>query len=246
MFIARFVANAEDKVVAKVEGKSLISYVVLLMMFIAMFSFAQGGYMLAKAHVAQYLLSQAWQTNTNQHTENGADLQNEETNKPWPWADFYPIAKLSFDRLDKTHIVLNNDSGQALAFGPGLNQFQGYNGESSSTEVVVISAHNDTHFSILNELRLNDTVSLTLKSGIKQTFNVNKLEVIDLQTEQLVIANEVSQENRHTNIYSSINIGINNKESKTNKPYKELVLVTCYPFGGASSATSLRYVVYLS
>ena len=100
-----FVVNIGDKEVVKVT--SLISNVVLLMMFIAMFSFAQGGYMLAKAHLAQYLLNRAWQTNINHSTEEVSELQNEETKKPWPWADFYPIAKLSFDRLNKTHIVIN-------------------------------------------------------------------------------------------------------------------------------------------
>jgi sortase A len=223
-----------DGFIYKIIRKNFSSYLILLMLIIAFISFAQGSYMFLKANVAQYLLNQAWEKQSIYEKSNTTNKAEGSQIKPWPWADFFPVAKLSFDRMKITQIVLNNDSGQALAFGPGVNQWLGTNIESNQ-EVVVIAAHNDTHFSILNDLQLNDNLTLTLKSGVKQTFTVNNTLVIDLKTQQLVMTTEQDE---------------NNKQASNHKPQdkliKELILVTCYPFDGISNDSNLRYVVYLS
>lgn len=200
---------------------SIKSFITLLMIILAFISFSQWGYFLVKAQVAQYLLLQAWQEDKI------------ESNKPWPWADFYPVAMLNFERFNEVQIVLNNDSGQALAFGPGLNQHINYSVESKPA-VLVISAHNDTHFSLLKDLKLNDRISITLKSGETQHFNVNNISVIDLNTEQLVLSDNTGYE--HKQGYA--------EQHETQ--IHELILVTCYPFNSVSSETNLRYVVKLS
>ena len=216
--------NSNNKLKRQIRKKSLISGFIKLSIIIACVSFSHGIYTLAKAQMAQYLLIKAWQTN------------NIGSNKPWPWADFYPVAKLSFDRFNVEQIVLNNDSGQALAFGPGLNPFIN-NSVESKGGVLIISAHNDTHFSLLKDLELNDTVSITFKSGITQQFNVNNLDIIDLKTEQLIVlSNNIDYE------HSAKDDAL----LTSTTPYKELILVTCYPFGGVNNETSLRYIVRLS
>jgi len=206
----------------KLKGKKLACYVSAFCLLAALTSFAHGGYILTKAHFAQFLLNKAWQQQTVED-----NLGNSNKVKPWPWADIYPVAKLSFDRFNITQIVLNNDSGQALAFGPGLNRINITNIKSESSSVFVISAHNDTHFSILSELQLNDSVTLTLKSGRSQTFKVSNTAIMDIKTDQLVLFNNYGYRER--------------------KPFiKELVLVTCYPFHSVNDESTLRYIVYLS
>lgn len=218
MLVIDKVINDESK--HKNRNKGLIYHCTFLMIIIACISFAQGGYILAKAQFAQYLLLQAWQ------------VKKTASNKPWPWADFYPVATLYFERFNEEQIVLNNDSGQALAFGPGLNQYASFNLESPP-KVVVISAHNDTHFRLLKDLKLDDRITLTLKTGVTHQFKVNNLSVIDLDTEQLVLNKDTVYERED---YAGMQY--------TDK-IQELILVTCYPFGGVSSETNLRYIVKL-
>lgn len=228
-----FINKLNKEVRQKITRKNLFSSLIWLMLIIAFISIAQGSYMVLKAHLAQYLLAQAWQTQSTDKKSHTTKKDKDTNVKPWPWADFYPVAKLSFDGIDITQIVLSNDSGQALAFGPGMNQLLGADIENNK-EVVVISAHKDTHFSLLKDLKLNDQITLTLKSGLEQTFTVNNMLVIDLETEQLVITSQNMIEDRQY------------EKNQNNKLIKELVLVTCYPFSGMSNDTNLRYVVYLT
>ena len=213
----------------------IISSLVILLLIIASASFAMASYMMIKAHFAQVLLASTWQKQLisvdDDHEASKSKNKTIEENKPWPWADFYPVAKLTFDRFNLSHIVLNNDSGQALAFGPGLNQRADSGVELGQSNVMVISAHNDTHFRILEELSVNDSITLTLKTGNASVFKVNKITILDLATEQLVLLNKSNYKNEGNNEVVDI---------------KELILVTCYPFGSADSETSLRYVVHLS
>ncbi len=215
----------------KLKRKNAAYYAISICLIVAVASFAHGGYLLIKAQLAQYLLHNAWQQQTVVNK-----LKHNNIVKPWPWADIYPVAKLSFERFNITQIVLNNDSGQALAFGPGLNKINISSIENYSPNVVVISAHNDTHFSMLSEFQLNDRVTLTLKSGRAQIFKVNNIAIMDTRTEQLVLPNYDEKMDSEQNDYFG-----QNKLS-----IKELVLVTCYPFIGVNDETTLRYVVYLS
>ena len=104
--------------------------------------------------------------------------------------------------------------------------------------MLIISAHNDTHFSLLKDLKLEDRVSITFKSGVTQQFKVNNLSVIDLNVEQLVLSNDFG--NARSYDYSD------KGDVLQKTPYKELVLVTCYPFNSVSNGTSLRYLVNLN
>ena len=224
------------QIISGLKGKKLVSLLTFFCLFIASISFAHGGYLLIKAQLAQYLLAQAWQQQilqqqTSQHQIITDSAQKNKPIKPWPWADIYPVAKISFDRFNVSQIVLNNDSGQALAFGPGLFRGDMMNNENLSNNAYVISAHNDTHFTILEKLVLNDSVTITLASGVSQTLRVDNISIIDTQTEQLVLLN---------------NDSVKEQGESEKFTLKELILVTCYPFGGISNQTSLRYIVHLS
>jgi sortase A len=110
------------------------------------------GWIHAKAALAQVLLERAWA-----HSDHGRRLQ-----RPWPWADIAPLARLSVPRLQRTLIVLNGDNGEALAFGPGWTPGSARPGTPGLS---VISAHRDTQFSFLKALRPGDRLHLDGPAG---------------------------------------------------------------------------------
>ncbi|OUR62280.1 sortase, marine proteobacterial type [Colwellia sp. 39_35_sub15_T18] len=167
-------------------------------------------YMVAKAHLAQVLLDHTWQNVLKQN------LLKQENKKlspllPWAWADFHPVAKLTFLRFGLSHIVLNTDSGQALAFGPGLT---GANA-SNIDGMTIISGHNDSHFKMLEALKMGDKVLLEDNQAKRQYYRIDNTLIIDTRLSQLHIEDSA----------------------------QGLVLVTCYPFGGVISTTPYRFVV---
>jgi hypothetical protein len=83
--------------------------VVSCLLCLGFWQFGHGAYIPAKAWVAQELMQRAWR-----RAENG-----DERPAPWPWADTWPVAKLSAKGGDIELIVLAGGSGRTLAFGPG-------------------------------------------------------------------------------------------------------------------------------
>ncbi len=126
---------------------------------------ASASWIHAKALLAQLLLQRAW-------SESG---QGRLTLKPWPWADVAPIANLRVPRLHEDLIVLDSDSGQALAFGPGWTSTSAVPGTPGLS---VISAHRDTQFAFLRKLRRGDTINLTGAHGTRE-YRVTSTQVVD-------------------------------------------------------------------
>jgi sortase A len=110
------------------------------------------GWIHAKAALAQVLLERAWA-----RSDHGRHMQ-----RPWPWADIAPLARLSVPRLQQDLIVLDGASGQALAFGPGWTPGTARPGTRG---LAVISAHRDTQFSFLKALRPGDRLHLDGPAG---------------------------------------------------------------------------------
>ncbi len=150
--------------------KAIRNYVLLSL---ALFTFFQGGFIHAKAIISQHLLEIAWTQSVNSNTPV----------KPWPWADTQAIAKLSVPKLDFNLIVLDGTSGEAMAFGPGLNQYKNNEGRVS----YVIGGHRDTHMKFLKNLSLGDSLSLTTVDGFEKNYEVNRSFVADTRTEQLML-----------------------------------------------------------
>jgi sortase A len=104
---------------------------------------AQGLWIPAKAQVAQVLLGRAFERS----------VATGEPQKPWPWADTVPVAKIEAERLGVSEVVLGGGSGQAMAFGPAeLNGLP--------RDVRVLAGHRDTHFRFMRSLRQGDTLLL--------------------------------------------------------------------------------------
>lgn len=104
---------------------------------------AQGLWIPAKAQVAQVLLDRAFERS----------LASGEPQKPWPWADTVPAARIEAERLGVSEIVLAGGSGEAMAFGPA--ELTGL-----PRGVRVLAGHRDTHFRFLRDLKRGDALAL--------------------------------------------------------------------------------------
>ena len=126
---------------------------------------AKGFWILAKAQLAQVLLDRAF----------SRALVTRQPVKPWPWADSWPVARIEVPRLGISQIVLDGDSGQALAFAPGhLRQ----SGEPGSADTVVYAAHRDTHFRFLGGLVRGDLIRVTRIDGASFTYRMTEARVL--------------------------------------------------------------------
>jgi len=115
--------------------------------WLCVFSFITGSimlgksaYMSAKAELAQHLIGSTWQQRQ----------VGQPANKPWPWADIHAVAKIEVPRLNIVQYIMNDSSGEALAFGAGhlpKTSLPAKNGHS------MIAGHRDSHFEFLQYLR---------------------------------------------------------------------------------------------
>jgi sortase A len=189
------------KVAPRQSGKRVwIKLILAAVLTVGSWQVGSSAYLLAKAHLAQYLIADAWQ-------ETLADGQ---PHPPWSWADTHPVARLNFPTLGKTSYVLEGASGRNMAFGPVHSETSGMPGGQIST---VISAHNDSHFSFLGQLRLQDVIQIETLAGA-YSYRIADIRVVDSDKQQ---------------------ISINQQD--------ELILTTCYPFNALQTGGNLRYQV---
>jgi len=162
-----------------------------------------GAYIHVKAYVAQQLLSSAWEQT----------LAGKKKVKPWSWADTWPIARMQVDSQGEDIIILAGDSGRNLAFGPAYRFGTAQPGEQG---VSIISAHRDTHFRFLKNLKKGDEIKIQTDNGVVIFYQVTDMKVIDKDKAKINLA----------------------------QLHRELILVTCYPFNTLQAGTRLRYLVY--
>ena len=142
-----------------------------------------------KGLASQILISHSWQQT----------LAKNQPIKPWPWADTYPIAVLVFERINKNIVVLNGGDPTTLAFSAGA--VAPFN-QPMATKPFVVAGHRDSHFSFLEDVVMNDIISLADKHGRSELYQVEAIDIVDANTGQLpVLADDTT-----------------------------LVLITCYPF----------------
>lgn len=159
-------------------------------------------YIHAKARLAQHLLQRAWaQTRAGQSPT-----------KPWPWADTYPVARLTMPERGVDLIVLAGSSGRTMAFGPGHLDGTPLPGAPGNS---VLSAHRDTHFAFLRQLRTGDTFFVEGAKGMPTRFVVTETDVVDQRDLSVLHPTAGAQ----------------------------ITLVTCYPFDAIRPGGPLRYVV---
>jgi sortase A len=143
---------------------------------LAIWGLGSAGYVHAKAALAQVLLRDAWA-----RAQSGLG-----TPRPWPWADTWPVARLTVPRLAVDQIVLAGASGRTLAFGPALSPAGAAIGGAGTA---VLSGHRDTHFAFLRELVTGDRVWLDTPHG-RVAYVIEHTSVVDARRARLATAGE--------------------------------------------------------
>ncbi len=131
-----------------------------------------------KAWLSVHLLDRAW----------NRVLAGEEDVRPWPWMDSEPVARLIAPPIDETEggegpsfVVMRGVSGPILAFAPGWHEQTVLPGHPGTT---LISAHRDTHFSMLQRIGKRDRFMIEDKEGKRSTYEVSEIVI----THQPVLA----------------------------------------------------------
>ncbi len=195
--------------------------IAILMLLVGAASLGDGVYIKAKAGVAQVLLERAWVKTLSVGAN--ANSQQKRRVKPWPWADVWPVAKISVPGLGRQAIVLSGVSGQAMAFGPGLMDGLSNPGEPGLS---VIAAHRDTHFRFLEEIDIGERVDVTNAGGELTSYEIIETRIVDARRSGL-------------DPRDFLDDGV--QWSDNEKPTSTLALVTCYPFN-ATKRGPLRFV----
>ena len=103
---------------------------------------------------------------------------------PWPWADTWPIARLSARSGDVNLIVLAGGSGRTLAFGPGHLSASSLPGDRGNS---VIAGHRDTHFSFLRDIEIGESVLIERIGGRRHLYKVIGIDVVDSRRGSLLL-----------------------------------------------------------
>lgn len=138
----------------------------VLLLSVSVVLFLNGGYIHAKAQLAQWLIATAW----SQSTTNNVQA------KPWPWADTWPVARLEVPKYKVDQYVLAGSTGESLAFGPGHIFFSAAPTEQGNT---IIAAHRDTHFEFLQNVQKGDVIIIHNAKGKRRNYHVQDMTIVD-------------------------------------------------------------------
>ncbi|WP_019529010.1 class GN sortase [Dasania marina] len=147
-------------------------WVGVLLLLVAIGLFVDSLWITAKAYVAQGLIAHAWQQS----------LHSNAPQKPWPWADTWPVGRLQVPSLGVDLYVLQGAQGNALAFGPGYLEGTAPLNSGGST---VLAGHRDTHFNFLQHLHKGDVLLLSNSQGKQQRYVVSQHDVVNSQQQSL-------------------------------------------------------------
>jgi len=114
----------------------------------------QRAYMEAKALLAQRLIERAF----------AVHLRDGRPHRPWSWADTYPIAVLTLDRLGIRRSVLSGASGTSLAFGVGHIDGTALPNAPGNC---VLAGHRDRAFAFLEQVRPRDVLRLRAAGSVR-------------------------------------------------------------------------------
>lgn len=137
----------------------------LALLLVGATQFGHGAWIQAKAWLAQGLIAQAW----------SRTLMGERHAKPWPWADTWPVARLSVPALGIERYVLAGADGSALAFGPGHVSGTPIPGEAGNS---VVGGHRDTHLAFLRLLRPGDLLEVERADGTRVAYRIELASVL--------------------------------------------------------------------
>lgn len=155
------------------------NWVVAALLALGFWQLGQGTYIPAKAWLAQELMQRAW-IRINAGEDRAA---------PWPWADTWPVARLTADARNINLIVLAGGSGRTLAFGPGHLGASALPGERGNT---VIAGHRDTHFRFLRDIEIGELLSLEPTNGERHIYRVIGIDIVDSRSGSLALDADTS------------------------------------------------------
>jgi sortase A len=122
------------------------------------------------------------------------------------------VARLAIPAQGIDLLVLAGANGRTLAWGPGHHDGSAAPGASG---LAVITAHRDTHFRFLGDLRVGDRIEVESTAGSRQRYRVVTTRIADHRELLLPEAPAVPM----------------------------LALVTCWPLEGIDPGTPWRYAV---
>ena len=133
------------------------------LLIVALGCWTAGSWIHIKAELAQYLIKRSWSL-----TAPG------DSKEPWPWADTWPVARMTYEEHDL--IILEGAHGSALAFGPGL-----VSGTASPGEVgmSVVAGHRDTHFEFLRDVKKGEHFQVQTSDARWHTYVVKDIEIVN-------------------------------------------------------------------
>jgi len=134
----------------------------------------EGAYIPAKAWLAQELMLRAW----------SRAAEGEVNPAPWPWADTWPVARLSAKAGDVDLIVLAGGSGRTLAFGPGHLAASALPGQRGNS---IIAGHRDTHFGFLRDLAVGEHLDVETSDGREHRYRVVDIDIVDSRRGSLLL-----------------------------------------------------------
>jgi sortase A len=168
----------EEYVVFAVSRK-LSRLLVACLLCLGFWQLGQGAYIPAKAWLAQELMQRAW-------TRTGSG-ENRAT--PWPWADTWPVARITARSGEVDLIVLAGASGRTLAFGPGHMSASVMPGEIGNS---VIAGHRDTHFQFLKDVQPGELLKVESSTGLRHLYKVVGVDIVDSRNGSLTLDTEAA------------------------------------------------------
>jgi sortase A len=159
--------------------KNLSRLVVACLLCLGFWQLGQGAYIPAKAWLAQELMQRAW-------TRTGS---GEVRATPWPWADTWPVARMTARSGEVDLIVLAGASGRTLAFGPGHMSVSAMPGEAGNA---VIAGHRDTHFQFLKDVQLGELLEVESIKGVRHLYKVVGVDIVDSRKGSLLLDTEAA------------------------------------------------------
>ena len=153
--------------------------VVAALLALGFWNLGQGAYIPAKAWLAQELMQHAWLRVT----------AGEDRAAPWPWADTWPVARLTVKPRDVDLIVLAGGSGRTLAFGPGHLGASAQPGEIGNS---IIAGHRDTHFAFLRDVEVGELIGVETTRGQGHLYEVVGVDIVDSRKGSLVLDTQQS------------------------------------------------------
>ena len=155
------------------------SWAVAALLALGFWQLGQGAYIPAKAWLAQELMQRAWLRVT----------AGEDRAAPWPWADTWPIARLTVKSRDVDLIVLAGGSGRTLAFGPGHLGASALPGDVGNS---VIAGHRDTHFAFLGDIEPDELIGVESFDGVRHLYKVTGTYIVDSRKGSLQLDTNLS------------------------------------------------------